>query len=195
MKTVRTAVIPAAGLGTRLLPATKSIPKEMIPIVDRPLMQCVVEEAAAAGISRIVLVTRSGKQAIENHFDRHYELEQQLEAKGKGGLLESVRDALPGGVEIISVRQPTAAGLGDAIRCASTAIGSEPFAVLLPDVLPGTPGQAANNLRGLLQAFASNGAAQILVEPVAANEVDQYGIVDCGGETPEPGGARVSAAW
>jgi UTP--glucose-1-phosphate uridylyltransferase len=134
-----------------------------------------------------VLVTRSGKEAIENHFDCHYELERQLEMKGKAELLNAVRGALPRDVEVLSVRQPRAAGLGDAIRCARPAIGKEPFAVLLPDVLPGTPRLAANNLRCLLQAFSGDGAAQILVEPVAAHEVDQYGIVDCGGETLEPG--------
>lgn len=187
MKPVRTAVIPVAGLGTRLLPATKSIPKELVPIVDRPLIQYVVEEAAAAGLTRIVLVTRSGKEAIENHFDRHFELEQQLQQKGKDDLLAAVRGALPAGVEILSVRQPRAAGLGDAIRCAGQAVGDEPFAVLLPDVLTGTPRQAARSLGQLLNSFELSGRTQILVERVSAEEVEQYGIVDCGGQLPKSG--------
>ena len=122
MNQVKTAVIPVAGLGTRLLPASKSIPKEMIPVVDKPIIQHVVEEAVEAGITRIVLVTRSGKESIENHFDRQPELEAELERKGKAGLLRSIRDIVPGTVEILSVRQPRAAGLGDAIRCAAAMV-------------------------------------------------------------------------
>jgi UTP--glucose-1-phosphate uridylyltransferase len=187
MNKVRTAVIPVAGLGTRLLPASKAIPKEMIPVVDKPLIQYVLEEAAAAGIERVVLVSRSGKEAIENHFDRHFELEHQLEKKGKDDLLDAVRGTLPAGLELLAVRQPRAAGLGDAIRCAASAVGNEAFAVLLPDVLIGPPTEAATDLRSMLQAFEQTGAAQILVETVPSDEVDQYGIVDCAGADPGPG--------
>ena len=180
MNRVKTAVIPVAGLGTRLLPASKAIPKEMVPVVDKPVIQYVVEEAIAAGIKRIVLVTRSGKEAIENHFDRHFELESELERKGKSELLRRITSTVPAGVELLSVRQPKAAGLGDAIRCAAAAIGDEPFAVMLPDVLVHTRLNAGWNMKHMIDRFEKTRAAQILVERVPGNLVDQYGIVDCG---------------
>ena len=180
MNRVKTAVIPVAGLGTRLLPASKAIPKEMLPVVDKPVIQYVVEEAIAAGISRIVLVTRSGKEAIENHFDRHFELESELERKGKTTLLRRIKSTVPAGVELLSIRQPKAAGLGDAIRCAAAAIGDEPFAVMLPDVLVHTRLDAGWNMKHMIDRFEKTQAAQILVERVPGNLVDQYGIVDCG---------------
>jgi UTP--glucose-1-phosphate uridylyltransferase len=180
MHRVRTAVIPVAGLGTRLLPASKAIPKEMVPVVDKPLIQYVVEEAVAAGIKRIVLVTRSGKEAIENHFDRNFELETELERKDKHSLLRTVRNTLPADVEIVSVRQQRAAGLGDAIHCAAVAVGNEPFAVLLPDVLVHTRVNAGWNLKFMISRYEQAMAAQILVEEVSPEVVDQYGIVDCG---------------
>src|SRR5690554_5111151 len=132
---VRKAVIPVAGLGTRMLPATKAIAKEMLPVVDKPLIQYVVEECAAAGITEVVLVTHSSKAAIENHFDMNVELESSLEAKGKDALLDAVRSACPAGVKVVAVRQGKAEGLGHAVGCARELVGDEPFAVILPDVL------------------------------------------------------------
>ena len=132
---VQKAVLPVAGLGTRMLPATKAIPKEMLPLVDKPLIQYVVNEAVAAGIKEIVLVTHSSKNSIENHFDTSYELEATLEKRVKRSLLEEIRSIVPKGITIISVRQPKALGLGHAILTARPIIGDEPFAVLLPDVI------------------------------------------------------------
>ena len=132
---VRKAVIPVAGLGTRMLPATKAIPKEMLPIVDKPLIQYVVGECVAAGIREIVLVTHSSKNSIENHFDTSFELETMLEKRVKRQLLEEVRSICPNDVTIMHVRQGQAKGLGHAIMCAHPLVGNEPFAVVLPDVI------------------------------------------------------------
>ena len=180
MKPIRTAVIPVAGLGTRLLPASKAIPKEMVTVVDKPVIQYVVEEAVAAGMTKIVLVTRSGKESIENHFDSHFELETQLQQKGKVTLLKAINEIIPRNIELISIRQPRAAGLGDAIRCAAPAVGNEPFAVMLPDVLFSTKADASWNMKTMVDAYSQSGDAQILVEQVPDALVDQYGIIDCG---------------
>lgn len=180
MKPIRTAVIPVAGLGTRLLPASKAIPKEMVTVVDKPVIQYVVEEAVAAGMTKIVLVTRSGKESIENHFDSHFELETQLQQKGKVTLLKAINEIIPRNIELISIRQPRAAGLGDAIRCAAPAVGNEPFAVMLPDVLFSTKADASWNMKTMVDAYLQSGDAQILVEQVPEALVDQYGIIDCG---------------
>ena len=134
-KPVRKAVIPVAGLGTRMLPATKAIPKELLPIYDRPLIEHVVKEAIESGICEIILITRSGKEAIENHFDAHYELEHRLVKKGKNKILKNIKKIIPDEVKISSIRQADALGLGHAILCAKHLINDEPFAVLLPDVL------------------------------------------------------------
>lgn len=187
MKSIRTVVIPVAGLGTRLLPASKAIPKEMVTVVDKPVIQHVVEEAVAAGMTKIVLVTRSGKEAIENHFDSHFELETQLQQKGKVTLLNAIHEIIPRNIELISIRQPRAAGLGDAIRCAAPAVGNEPFAVMLPDVLFSTQDEARWNMKTMVDAFSQSGHAQILVEKVPETLVDQYGIVDCGVKTLDIG--------
>lgn len=190
---IRKAVIPVAGLGTRMLPATKAIPKEMLPIVDKPLIQYVVNEAVAAGIREIVLVTHGSKNSIENHFDTSFELEAQLERRVKRQLLDEVRSIVPKGVTIISVRQPEAKGLGHAIACARPVVGDQPFAVLLPDVL--VDQYACNlkidNLAAMLNNFAKTGRSQIMVEPVAWNEVDQYGVVDCLGAELAIGGTAI----
>ena len=132
---VRKAVLPVAGFGSRMLPASKSIPKEMLPVVDRPAIEYVVKEAVRAGIKDIVLVSHSSKSAIEDYFDTQFELEHQLEKKGKTALLDALQNILPADVNIISVRQHHALGLGHAVACAAPVIGNEPFAVLLPDVL------------------------------------------------------------
>lgn len=186
---IKKAVIPVAGLGTRMLPATKAIPKEMLPVVDKPLIQYVIEEAAAAGIKEIVLVTHASKNAIENHFDTSFELEAQLEARLKRSLLNEVRCITPPGLTLISVRQAEAKGLGHAILAARPVVGDEPFAVLLPDVLVDNAecDMLRDNLAGMTRHFETSGFSQILVEEVAAQEVDKYGIVDCNGAKVAPG--------
>lgn len=180
---IKKAVIPVAGLGTRMLPATKAIPKEMLPVVDKPLIQYVIEEAAAAGIKEIVLVTHASKNAIENHFDTSFELEAQLEARLKRSLLAEVRSITPPGLTVISVRQAEAKGLGHAILSAKAVVGDEPFVVLLPDVL--VDNVACNlkqdNLAGMVKRFEATGHSQILVEEVPHEQVDKYGVVDCSG--------------
>lgn len=192
---IRKAVLPVAGFGTRCLPASKAIPKEMITIVDRPVIQYVVEEAVAAGIRDIVLVTSSSKSAIENHFDTHAELEASLEAKGKHALLESIRDIIPDDVNIISVRQGEPLGLGHAVLCARPVIGdNEPFAVLLPDVLVHQADSSAHNdLHGMLQAFDKHNTAQLMVEEIDWAHVERYGIVTLEEQTPAPGHAAPTA--
>jgi UTP--glucose-1-phosphate uridylyltransferase len=180
---IKKAVIPVAGLGTRMLPATKAIPKEMLPVVDKPLIQYVIEEAAAAGIKEIVLVTHASKNAIENHFDTSFELEAQLESRLKRSLLAEVRSITPPGLTVISVRQAEAKGLGHAILCARSVVGDEPFAVLLPDVIVDNAecNLMQDNLAGMTKRFEETGNSQILVEQVPHNQVDKYGVVDCSG--------------
>ena len=174
------AVIPVAGLGTRMLPATKAIPKEMLPVLDKPLIQHVVQEAVAAGMTEIVLVTHSSKNSIENHFDTSFELEATLEKRVKRQLLEEVRSITPKNVTLISVRQPVALGLGNAIMCAYPVVGHNPFAILLPDVLVDQHqcDPAKDNLAAMMTRYSETGASQIMVEPVPGNMVNQYGIVD-----------------
>lgn len=184
---IKKAVLPVAGLGTRCLPASKAIPKEMITIVDKPVIQYVVEEAVAAGIKEIVLVTHSSKSAIENHFDKNFELEAMLESKGKDELLAEVRNIVPEDVSIIAVRQPVALGLGHAVLCARSVIGDNPFAVLLPDVLVDADDLAQNDLAGMIEAFDKSGQAQIMVENVPQEMTHKYGIVALEGEAPAPG--------
>jgi len=176
------AVIPVAGLGTRMLPATKAIPKEMLPIVDRPLIQYVVNEAISAGIKEIVLVTHSSKNSIENHFDTSFELEATLEKRVKRQLLAEVQSICPKDVTIIQVRQGEAKGLGHAINCAAPIIGNEPFVVILPDVIIDDVASdlKKDNLAEMIQRFENTGESQIMVEPVPKNEVDKFGVVDLG---------------
>ncbi|CAM3935862.1 UTP--glucose-1-phosphate uridylyltransferase GalU [Pseudoalteromonas byunsanensis] len=175
-------VIPVAGLGTRMLPATKAIPKEMLPIVDKPLIQYVVNEAVAAGVKEIVLVTHSSKNSIENHFDTSFELEAMLEKRVKRQLLEEVQSICPAGVTIIHVRQGEAKGLGHAINCAAPIIGDAPFVVMLPDVLidEAASDLSKDNLAQMISRFNENGQSQIMVEPVAHKDVDKFGIADIG---------------
>ncbi|GAA0789206.1 UTP--glucose-1-phosphate uridylyltransferase GalU [Marinobacterium sediminicola] len=179
-------VIPVAGLGTRVLPASKAIPKEMLPVVDKPVIQHVIEEAIAAGFTQIILVTRSGKSAIEDHFDHNAELEQILEAKGKDQLLASVRDVLPEGVQLVSVRQDKALGLGHAVHCAAGLIGEEDFAVMLPDMLIDSRTDCSD-LQGMVSAYLESGTGQIMVEAVPEEHVERYGVVDCQGNAPAAG--------
>ena len=183
------AIIPVAGLGTRMLPATKAIPKEMLTLVDKPLIQYVVNECVAAGIKEIVLVTHSSKNAIENHFDTSFELETMLEKRVKRQLLEEVRSIVPKDVTIMHVRQGNAKGLGHAVLCGRPLVGDEPFAVILPDVLLAefSANQKKENLAAMLKRFNQTKASQIMVCPVAPEAVSSYGIADCGGVEIPPG--------
>ena len=174
---IKKAILPVAGLGTRFLPASKSIPKEMVTVVDRPAIEYVVREAVAAGIEQIILVTHSSKASIENYFDRNFELETTLENKKKFDLLKEITEILPPHVSVVSVRQPQPLGLGHAVLCAKAVVGDEDFAVLLPDVLV-KDDQAENDLAKMIARFEATGASQIMVEAVPEHLVDQYGIVD-----------------
>jgi len=183
------AIIPVAGLGTRMLPATKAIPKEMLPIVDKPLIQYVVNEAIAAGIKEIVLVTHSSKNSIENHFDTSFELEATLEARVKRQLLVEVQSICPKDVTIMHVRQGQAKGLGHAIGCARPLVGDNPFVVILPDVIidDAASDLTKDNLAEMLKHFNETGNGQVMVEGVAQDQVNKYGIVDCSGAEINPG--------
>ncbi|MBY6186832.1 UTP--glucose-1-phosphate uridylyltransferase GalU [Marinobacter hydrocarbonoclasticus] len=177
------AIIPVAGLGTRMLPATKAIPKEMLPLVDKPLIQYIVNECVKAGFKEIVLVTHASKNAIENHFDTSFELEATLEKRVKRQLLEEVQSICPKDVTIMHVRQGEAKGLGHAVLCARPLVGDNPFAVVLPDVILDefTADQSMENLAAMKRRFELSRTAQIMVEPVAREEVSKYGIADCNG--------------
>ncbi len=185
------AIIPVAGLGTRMLPATKAIPKEMLPIVDKPLIQYVVNEAIAAGIKQIVLVTHSSKNSIENHFDTSFELEATLEARVKRQLLDEVRAICPPDVTILHIRQGEAKGLGHAIACARPCIGNNPFVVMLPDVLidDAAANLAKDNLAAMMNNFRATSTSQVMVEAVPDSQVNKYGIVDCAGKPLNAGDA------
>ncbi|HAV3158760.1 UTP--glucose-1-phosphate uridylyltransferase GalU [Acinetobacter baumannii] len=174
---IKKAVLPVAGLGTRFLPASKSIPKEMVTVVDRPAIEYVVREAVEAGIEQIILVTHSSKASIENYFDRNFELETTLEQKKKFDLLAEITQIVPEHVSVISVRQSQPLGLGHAVLCAKSVVGEDDFAVLLPDVLV-KDGSGQNDLSRMISRYNSSQAAQIMVEAVPDHLVDQYGIVD-----------------
>ncbi|MBW7900026.1 MAG: UTP--glucose-1-phosphate uridylyltransferase GalU [Rhodocyclaceae bacterium] len=175
MKKVRKAVFPVAGLGTRFLPATKASPKEMLPVVDKPLIQYAVEEAVEAGVTDMIFVTGRSKRAIEDHFDKAYELENELERKNKGETLEFVRNLLPKDINCIYIRQPEALGLGHAVLCAKPVIGDEPFAVLLADdLLDGRPAV----LRQMTDAFDYYRCSVLGVQDVPRADTRSYGIVD-----------------
>ena len=182
---IKKAVLPVAGLGTRFLPASKAIPKEMVTVVDRPAIEYVVREAVAAGIEEIILVTHASKASIENYFDRNFELEATLEHKGKFDLLKEVTEIIPSNISVVSVRQPQPLGLGHAVLCAKAVVGQAPFAVLLPDVLVQNRA-GENDLAQMIQRYEASQAAQIMVEAVAEELVDQYGIVDVE-QAPEAG--------
>ncbi|GAB6927498.1 UTP--glucose-1-phosphate uridylyltransferase GalU [Paenibacillus sp. JCM 10914] len=171
---IRKAIIPAAGLGTRFLPATKAMPKEMLPIVDKPTIQYIIEEAVASGIEDIIIVTGKGKRAIEDHFDSSFELEHNLAEKGKWGLLEEVRK--PSNMaDIHYIRQKEPKGLGHAIWCARKFIGNEPFAVLLGDDIVESEVPC---LKQMMQVYDVHRSAIVGVQPVPWDQVNRYGIVD-----------------
>ena len=182
---IKKAILPVAGLGTRFLPASKAIPKEMVTVVDRPAIEYVVKEAVAAGVEQIILVTHSSKASIENYFDRNFELETVLEQKNKFDLLKEITEILPENISVVSVRQPQPLGLGHAVLCAKSIVGDDDFVVLLPDVLVKETDER-NDLNIMIERYNVSKAAQIMVESVPDSMVDQYGIVDVA-ETPAEG--------
>ncbi|PJJ96528.1 UTP--glucose-1-phosphate uridylyltransferase [Lysobacteraceae bacterium NML03-0222] len=173
---IRKAVFPVAGLGTRFLPATKTVPKEMLPIVDRPLIQYAVDEAIAAGCDTLIFITNRYKHAVADYFDKAYELEQRLQKAGKEKQLHAVQNVLPKGVRAIFVTQPEALGLGHAVLCAKEVVGDEPFAVLLPDDLIYSRGAGA--LAQMADHAQKSGGSVIAVQDVAHEQTGSYGIVD-----------------
>jgi UTP--glucose-1-phosphate uridylyltransferase len=174
-KTIRKAVFPVAGLGTRFLPATKASPKEMLPIVDKPLIQYAAEEAVAAGIEQLIFVTSSSKRAIEDHFDKNQELEDELKRRGKYDLLDLAKYIVPDGISCIYIRQPEALGLGHAVLCAKPVVGNEPFAVILADDL--IDGQQQPCLSQMVNIFDKQQCSVIAVEEVSQAETEKYGII------------------
>ena len=181
---IQKAVFPVGGMGTRFLPATKAIPKEMLPVVDKPLIQYAVEEAYAAGIREMIFVTGRHKRAIEDHFDTAYELESELEAAGKHTLLDLVNSIKPDDMDCVYVRQPKALGLGHAVLCAERLVGNEPFAVLLADDLMLGARQGAGGptvLQQMVQAYQSNPGTVLAVQDVPKEETGRYGVVDVHG--------------
>jgi UTP--glucose-1-phosphate uridylyltransferase len=190
MKKIRKAVFPVAGLGTRMLPAAKTVAKEMLTVVDRPLIHYVMAEARAAGIEHFVLVTGRGKTAMEDYFDHHIELQATLEAKKKNEILEQLMADLPKEGEISYVRQMAPLGLGHAVWCAREIIGDEPFAVLLPDmIMDATPGCT----RQMIDAYEqTDGGSVVVVEPVPTGMAHQYGIVALEGGGPAEGRGRLN---
>ena len=175
-KKVKKAVFPVAGLGTRFLPATKANPKEMLPIVDKPLIQYAVEEAIAAGITVLIFVTSISKRAIEDHFDSNYELESKLEERGEKRLLAIVKEIIPRGVSCVYVRQPNPLGLGHAVLCAKKVVGDEPFAVLLADdLIDCSPNYC---LMSMTELYDKTECSVIAAQRVLPSETEKYGIID-----------------
>ncbi|MFT5531819.1 MAG: UTP--glucose-1-phosphate uridylyltransferase [Candidatus Paceibacteria bacterium] len=177
MRKIKKAVFPVAGLGSRFLPATKAQPKEMLPIVDKPLIQYAVEEAVAAGITEMIFITGRNKRAIEDHFDKAYELEAELEAAGKKQLLEMVQNVIPKHISCIYIRQSAALGLGHAVLCARPVVGNEPFAVLLADDFMDVPDGTAPVLAQMTDIFSRQGSSLLAVQNVPRADTRQYGIV------------------
>jgi len=175
---IRKAVFPVAGLGTRFLPATKASPKEMLPIVDKPLIQYGVEEAVAAGVNTLIFIIGRTKNAIADHFDKAYELEVELETRGKADLLEVVRNIVPRGVECVYVRQAEALGLGHAVLCARPVVGDEPFAVILADDLIEEDASEGGTLSQMARCFNKYQCSILGVERVPHEETNKYGIVN-----------------
>ncbi len=177
MSKIRKAVFPVAGLGSRFLPATKAQPKEMLPVVDKPLIQYAVEEAVAAGITDMVFITGRNKRAIEDHFDTAYELESELEAANKNALLELVRNVIPKNINCIYIRQSAPLGLGHAVLCARPVIGNDPFAVLLADDFMDTADGVKPVLAQMTDVFQREGHSVLAVQDVPRADTKQYGIV------------------
>lgn len=190
MLKVRKAVIPAAGLGTRFLPATKTVPKEMLPIIDRPILMYIVEEAVRAGIEDIVLVAGRGKHAIEDFFDVSYELEDKLARDGKNAWLDSLRK-IRDAANIISIRQMRPLGLGHAIGCAKPVIGNDPFAVLLGDEIMIADKNQSTVTGQLARSFEQSGLSTVAIMEVPASETHKYGIVDGDASPMADGGTRI----
>jgi len=189
MKPITKAVFPVAGLGSRFLPATKASPKEMLPIVDKPLIQYAVEEAAAAGITDMIFITGRNKRAIEDHFDKAYELETELALRNKTALLEQVQQATPPGINCIYIRQTEALGLGHAVLCAEPVVEDEPFAVLLADDLIDA---TVPVMKQMIDVAGRQGASALGVMEVAPAEIGSYGIVETTGEMVEPRARRIT---
>ncbi|MGH1398475.1 MAG: UTP--glucose-1-phosphate uridylyltransferase GalU [Alphaproteobacteria bacterium] len=189
IKPIRKAVFPVAGLGTRFIPATKAMPKEMLPVNDRPLIQHVVEEAKEAGIEEFIFITGRHKELLEEHFDEHPELEATLERRGKDKILQMVRDLVMPAGALFTTRQPKPLGLGHAIWCAKKLVGDEPFAVILPDVL--VKGETGC-LKQMVDVYNETGGNLIAVEDVPREETKNYGIVDPGAEHNTPWGATIA---
>src|SRR3546814_688955 len=175
MKPIRKAVFPVAGMGTRFLPATKAMPKEMLPVVDKPLIQYAAEEAVAAGVTELIFVTGRNKRAIEDHFDSMPELEAELESKNKLFQLKSIRNIIPAHVKCIYIRQPAPLGLGHAVLCAAPVVGNEPFAVLLADDLIDADIPVT---RQLVQVAHSCGGSVLGIQDVARDDTKKYGLID-----------------
>ena len=175
MKPIKKCVFPVAGMGTRFLPATKASPKEMLPIVDKPLIQYAVEEAVEAGCTEMVFITGRNKRSIEDHFDKAYELETELELRQKDKLLAHVRDILPPNITCMYIRQTEALGLGHAVLCAQAAVGNEPFAVILADDLIDTPKGA---LKQMVDVYNQSGNSVLGVETIDPSQTGSYGIVE-----------------
>ncbi|BEV15315.1 UTP--glucose-1-phosphate uridylyltransferase GalU [Herbaspirillum sp. DW155] len=191
IKKIKKAVFPVAGLGSRFLPATKAQPKEMLPIVDKPLIHYAVEEAVAAGITEMVFITGRNKRAIEDHFDKAYELESELEAAGKLKLLEIVRNVVPKSVNCIFIRQSEPLGLGHAVLCARPVVGEEPFAILLADDFMDTDPGVKPVLAQMTDIYAREGMSMLAVQEVPKSDTRQYGIVSA---TPyQPDLERINA--
>jgi len=188
---IRKAVFPVAGFGTRFLPATKAQPKEMLPVVDKPLIQYAVEEAYAAGIRDMIFVTGRNKRAIEDHYDTAYELESQLEASGKSALLEIARSVAPDDMTCSYVRQPRMLGLGHAVLCAEHLVGDQPFAVLLADDLMVGPKDGEGVLAQMVRTYNNLGGSVLAVQEVPLDQVKRYGIV--AGESKGDDITKVSA--
>ena len=176
MKTIRKAVFPVAGLGTRFLPATKANPKEMLPIVDKPLIQFAAEEAVAAGIDVLIFIIGRNKSSIPDHFDKAFELEANLEASGKNEMLNIVRNILPSRIDCVYIRQPEALGLGHAVLCAQSVVGDEPFAVLLADDLIYSDKRSC--LNQMVDIYGEHHCSVLGIEQVPKETVNRYGIID-----------------
>ncbi len=177
MNTIRKAVIPAAGFGTRLLPATKAVPKELLPVIDKPVLQYVVEEAVASGITELIVITSAGKGALADHLLDHAALEAHLRQSGKVDLLDKVHD-ITRGARVRFIEQPEQRGLGDAVRCGREAVGDEPFAVLLGDTIIHPDDDAAPGLRQIIDVYDRMRTSVVAVRRIQREHVNRYGIVD-----------------